>query len=46
MCILFNKERTSCLANLIGYRGIMSSAEQQEQRKKHSLHIFQTNHTW
>lgn len=37
--VLFNKKRASCLANPVGYGGIFSSTEQQEQERK-SLHIF------
>lgn len=40
MGVLFNKERTSCLANLIGYGGIMSSTEQQEQGRNTHYTFF------
>lgn len=40
MGVLFNKKRTSCLANLIGYEGIMSSPEQQEQGRNTHYTFF------
>lgn len=40
MGVLFNKKRTSCLANLIGYGGIMSSTEQQEQGRNTHYTFF------
>lgn len=38
--ILFNKRRTSCLANPVGYGGILSSSEQQEQERNTHYTFF------